>query len=327
MSKHQLRHDQVCQNCGESVEKRFCSNCGQENTETRRSFGHLFRHFVEDLTHYDGAFWKTLKYLLFRPAYLTKEYLAGKRMSFVPPVKLYIFISFVTFFLPYVLPEPPDSAEYTSRRKERSDRITRIDTVIQDVSFNVNYELVLLPNSYNSIAQLDSVQRSMPPSARMAPLSRWMHVKAIGMRQYSPLELGDKFFGSFMRHFPKVLFVFMPLFALVLWLFHGKRRWLYFDHAIFTLHYFSFILLVFNLLSLAEEFFFLGDSVGSTISMSIFLLLTIAVFIYFFVAHKKMYSETKLTSFVKSTLIYALNLGIFSTVLIVSALITLFNIH
>jgi len=147
------------------------------------------------------------------------------------------------------------------------------------------------------------------------------------MRQYSPLELGDKFFGSFMNHFPKVLFVFMPLFALVLWLFHGKRRWLYFDHAIFTLHYFSFILLVFNLLSVAEEFFFLGDSVGSTVAMSIFLLLTIAVFVYFFVAHKRMYGETILISFVKSTLIYALNLAIFFMILIASGLITLFNIH
>ncbi|MES2680191.1 MAG: DUF3667 domain-containing protein [Bacteroidota bacterium] len=322
MSRRRLRPDQICKNCNEIVEKRFCGNCGQENTETRQSFGHLLRHFVEDLTHYDGAFWKTIKYLLLRPAFLTKEYLAGKRVSFVPPIRLYIFISFVTFLLPYVLPEPPDSVEYTSIRKERSDRIGRIDTLIEDISFNINYELVLLPTRYKTLDQLDSAQLRLPPSQRIGAVSRWINMKSFGMRQYSPMELGDKFFGSFMGNFPKVLFVFMPLFALVLWLFHGKKRWLYFDHAIFTLHYFSFILLVFNLLSVAEEFFFLGDAVGQNISVVIFLLLVIAVFIYFFIAHKKMYCETRLISF-----IYALNLIIFYFISVTAGLITLLNIH
>ena len=122
MAHHELRNDKTCLNCFHVVESRFCPNCGQENTETRKSFGHLITHFVEDFTHYDNAFWTTIKYLLFKPALLTKEYLSGKRQLFVPPVKLYIFVSFVTFFLLSVLPSEFDSI--SGSEKEPTSKAT-----------------------------------------------------------------------------------------------------------------------------------------------------------------------------------------------------------
>jgi hypothetical protein len=111
MSSH-LRANKECLNCGYTVDRAYCSNCGQKNTETRQPFLHLFAHFIEDLTHYDGAFWKTIKHLLFRPARLTKEYLQGKRQTYVPPVKLYIFISFVTFFTIIALSKTEDYDDF-----------------------------------------------------------------------------------------------------------------------------------------------------------------------------------------------------------------------
>ena len=99
MSKEKLRIDKNCLNCQQTVKHRYCPHCGQENTEITKSFHHLFTHFFEDLTHYDSSFWKTIIYLFFKPAALTKEYLSGKRLSFLAPIRLYIFISFITFFL------------------------------------------------------------------------------------------------------------------------------------------------------------------------------------------------------------------------------------
>ena len=110
MSNHNsIRKDKTCLNCNYVVEKRFCPNCGQENTDTRKTFSHLFVHFFEDLTHYENAFWKTIKNLILRPSALTKEYLSGKRLSYLAPVRLYIFISFVTFLLIAVFPNDPKS--------------------------------------------------------------------------------------------------------------------------------------------------------------------------------------------------------------------------
>ena len=109
MSKSPLRKDKTCLSCRHVVENRYCPNCGQENIDTRKTFHHLFIHFFEDLTHYENAFWKTIKNLYFKPASLTKEYLSGKRLSYLAPVRLYIFISFVTFFLIAVIPSNEDA--------------------------------------------------------------------------------------------------------------------------------------------------------------------------------------------------------------------------
>jgi hypothetical protein len=338
MSKRHLRQDPICQNCGTHVEERFCGHCGQENTETRQSFGHLFRHFVEDLTHYDGAFWRTMKYLLFKPAYLTKEFLKGRRASFVPPVRLYIFVSFVTFLLPYMLPEYEEDAEHeesteqvvndTIEAARIRDSIALVqinDSIANDTTDHVSYEvgdgLLHIPRKYKTVKQLDSAQALLPESQRLSPVARWMNVRSIGLQKYTRRELGEKFAESFARSFPKTLFIYLPLFAFVLWLFHGKRRWMYFDHAIFTLHFFSFILLVFNLLSIVGTFAGLNGQVLT------FLLVIFAIFIYFLMAHRRMYEESRVISFLKSMVIYTINSIIFILLLLVMMAWTLFTLH
>ncbi|WP_185144994.1 DUF3667 domain-containing protein [Epilithonimonas vandammei] len=104
MSHGKLREEKDCLNCGHIIEEKYCPNCGQQNIKTRQQFHYLFTHFIEDFTHYDGQFWGTLKNLVFKPGKLTNTYLEGKRQKFVPPVKLYIFTSFITFFLFAVFP-------------------------------------------------------------------------------------------------------------------------------------------------------------------------------------------------------------------------------
>src|SRR5690606_19033108 len=91
--------DKTCLNCGHRVEEQYCPNCGQENIEVKQPFHYLFANFFENFTSYDSQFWKTIGNLLFSPGTLTKEYIQGKRKQYVPPAKLYIFISFLTFFI------------------------------------------------------------------------------------------------------------------------------------------------------------------------------------------------------------------------------------
>lgn len=80
---------------------RYCQNCGQENLEPKETFLHLVTHFVNDVTHFDGKFFSTLKLLLFRPGFLSKEYVKGRRMSYLHPIRMYVFTSalfFIIFF-------------------------------------------------------------------------------------------------------------------------------------------------------------------------------------------------------------------------------------
>ena len=98
MKKH-YRHENDCLNCGTTLEGKFCHNCGQENLQIKESFGHMMNHAISDYFHFDHQFFHTLKPLLFKPGYLTNEYMAGRRVQYLHPVKMYIFISLVYFLL------------------------------------------------------------------------------------------------------------------------------------------------------------------------------------------------------------------------------------
>src|SRR4030095_10871822 len=88
-----------CLNCGTAVMGRYCHVCGQENIEPKESFWHLVTHFFNDVTHFDGKFFITLKDLLLKPGFLTKEYMIGKRASYLNPVRMYVFTSAIFFLL------------------------------------------------------------------------------------------------------------------------------------------------------------------------------------------------------------------------------------
>jgi hypothetical protein len=140
--QHHLRTDKTCLNCGAAIQDRYCSHCGQENTEPKEKTSHLVRHFFEDITHYDSKFFITLKYLLFYPGLLTKEYLAGKSARFLNPVRMYIFISFV-FFLVLFLKK--DKKEENAQEAENIEMRGKINRQLADSLRNA----ALLKNNAN----------------------------------------------------------------------------------------------------------------------------------------------------------------------------------
>jgi hypothetical protein len=373
MSKKPLRNDKTCLNCNHVVAERFCPNCGQENIETRKTFHHLFIHFFEDLTHYENAFWKTLKNLLLKPASLTKEYLSGKRMSYLAPVRLYIFVSFITFFVISFLP----SKEINDNQKNEKDgdvmqQENRKVGVVK-LSFNEKTEVKLAsPQSlkikqlyeegkltkkekdtlisyaeksfekqnenfyfgerkFKSLKELDSIQKfEKNESKKLNKLEYWIAVKFFKItHKNSKEEIKDKFLDSFQHNIPKALFIYMPIFAFLLWLFHNKKRWYYFDHGIFTLHFFSFLLtivLLYNLLTYFTDLLNI-ELINDYFSNLLSLVMVVWVVIYFFKANKQFYNETRFISRLKSSVLFIINLIFITLVLSGLVIYSFINIH
>jgi hypothetical protein len=355
MSKSHLRKDKTCLNCRHVVEQRFCPNCGQENTESRKTFHHLFIHFFEDLTHYENAFWRTIKNLLFKPSSLTKEYLSGKRLSYLAPVRLYIFISFITFFLITVIPNSEDhliKAKQTTttpvidKNGNKKDSIISTTTGLSKIiakqeaeenerdtanyNFKDNDSSWIFSSRFKSVAQLDSVQKLGPASKRMSALKYWFERKALLVtKNNTNTEIIEKFKESFVHNFSKVLFIYMPIFAFFLWLFHGKKRWFYFDHGIFTLHYFSFLLLMVLLLFLVDLLLtsFGESSVITVINTGLHIVGFVWMFYYFFPAHHRFYGESRMISFIKSIALFVINSLLIILILVMFAVYTFINLH
>ena len=104
MSHRPERKEKDCLNCGTTVQGRYCHVCGQENVEPKETFFGMVTHFFNDITHFDGKFFTTLKDLLFKPGFLSAEYMKGRRMSYLNPVRMYVFTSAI-FFLIFFQPQ------------------------------------------------------------------------------------------------------------------------------------------------------------------------------------------------------------------------------
>lgn len=88
-----------CKNCSTEIEGQFCHFCGQRYHDHKESFGELAYEFVSDFLHFDSRFFKTVLPLIFQPGKLTKSYNEGKQRSQFHPIRLYLFSSFIYFFL------------------------------------------------------------------------------------------------------------------------------------------------------------------------------------------------------------------------------------
>lgn len=367
MSHGKIREDKTCLNCGHQVEERYCPACGQENIERRQPFHFLFTHFVEDFTHYDGQFWGTVKNLLFKPGKLTNVYLEGKRQKFVPPVKLYIFVSFVTFFVfalfPMVNVNFGNRDDAASSKGKFIDKITSIDTqqMLDSIKAkkNLTAEDSLTIKGISALsdsAKIDNLQETFEMDKKIddnigygAYKTRKSYdsatAKSPSFFDFIQVPIAHKFFElkekgitkeeilknmmekSF-HNLPKALFIYLPLFAFFLWIFHSKKKWWYFDHGIFTLHYFSFLLMNILLIFLIAKLISLSN-IGF-INLLLYLVLSallLYIIAYFFIAHRRVYRAHGIVSFFIGSMLFALNFFAFMVLVVGLALISFLMIH
>lgn len=115
MSHLKERKEKNCLNCQATLYGRYCHVCGQENLEPKETVWHLVQHFFNDITHFDGKFFSTVKYLLRKPGFLSAEYVAGRRMSYLNPIRMYVFTSAIFFIILYSISKP-NFADKTGER-------------------------------------------------------------------------------------------------------------------------------------------------------------------------------------------------------------------
>ena len=88
-----------CENCSSVVEQNFCPACGQSSRVHRGTILQVGRDALGDFWAFDSKFFWSFLPLLFQPGLLTVEYLAGKRARYISPVRLYVFVTLVFFWL------------------------------------------------------------------------------------------------------------------------------------------------------------------------------------------------------------------------------------
>jgi Protein of unknown function (DUF3667) len=345
---HHLRHDKTCLNCGATVEERFCTCCGQENLVPKETVGHLVRHFFEDITHFDGKFFVTIKDLILRPGFLTREYVAGRRMSYLNPIRMYIFISAIFFIALFAstdeaAPQPEDhtygvnlfrqqladslrSAKGDSLQKLFNGKMAaRLDSLktVKDSSqdLNLNYgsagmvKIDITENKYNTLREYDSVQRTLPDTAKDKGMMHW--ILRNNVRQKEKHDGRNKVHIEVDVHhdIPKIMFLILPLFALYVSWFYSREKYYYVNHAIFSVHFHCFIFLLFLFMLLLAKVI-----PGAWTPLILVAITPIPVFVYLVAALHGMYRQSFWLTLGKGAaigLLYAITLALASTLLMI----------
>ena len=89
-----------CKNCEQAFDEayEFCPHCGQKDKD-ELTIGVLFYNTISNYFSFDARFFKSFIPLLFRPGYLAAKFIEGKRLLYLHPAQMYLFISVLFFFL------------------------------------------------------------------------------------------------------------------------------------------------------------------------------------------------------------------------------------
>ncbi len=308
----------ICSNCGQTVEKKFCSNCGQKYIAHKENAWHLVLHFFEDITHFDSRFYKSMLPLLFQPGFLTQQYNEGKRTKYLNPVRMYIFISFV-FFLVKLMPtthlakgNPDDVVSYdfnndgvkkVTRKQEETELNDGVNTTI---SFGT-FKLAVKSDSTKVYSQhqiKDSIE-AIEAKPNLSYIERLTEAQSFKLSHMDKDVLKENLSHNYGKNIPKVMFILLPLFALLLKLLYRRSRIYFVDHAIFSIHFHCFVFLNFllqHLLSALSSWHFILN-----------LLLWLGLLVYLFIAMKKVYKQGSGKTMLKFGLLigsYSLFIGI-----------------
>ena len=95
---HDGPHPPNCENCLAALRGPYCHECGQHGHNPLKSFKHALEDVFESFWHVDGRIFRTLRDLLL-PWRVINNYLGGQRVRYIPPLRIFVILSLVTFFV------------------------------------------------------------------------------------------------------------------------------------------------------------------------------------------------------------------------------------
>jgi hypothetical protein len=217
--KNEIYIPRVCRNCGFEDAGNYCSRCGQSFGELKKPFRVIFTDLLSSLS-LDSRIFRTIPVFLFQPGRITVEFLQGKRKKYMPPVRLYLFLSILFFFV----------VRYAADRQ--------IDDIVQvrQNGQTVNVDTVLNQRGIIDITTDVGTDTEAETESRL------------GERISRVINDRELYVNNFLNNLSYALFLLMPLFALLLQILYIRRNRYYIEHLIFSLNIHSFALFLMSMI-------------------------------------------------------------------------------
>ncbi len=289
----EVRH---CENCDAVLAGEYCSQCGQRH---RAHPVHHFWHFVseatEDLTHADSRLWQTMIALLFRPGFLTREFLDGRRVRYLPPVRLYLVVSVIYFivagvhsqfsrpFVP-VFSSNGNSFQYHYAPAAGASGPGAATRTPKRVAAGSGVGLARTPaQTQRSCEKLGTIM-----GGQGGWLARFGSRVKRGCLAATTSGGAQRLSQSFERNLERAMFLLLPLLALVMKPLYIKPPRHYVEHLLFLLHNQAFLFVVLGLNVLLEMIGVSGWMAGVVHAAT-----AVYVPIYFYLAMRRVYRQSR----------------------------------
>jgi hypothetical protein len=324
--KRKVRKTTHCLNCNHAFEheENYCPSCGQFNSDTKVSFGVLLDDFAKDYFTFDSKLFRSLFPLLFKPGFLTKEYAKGRRMHYIPPLRMYLFVSFIFFLFNTPsfnvgnngkikdtgLFEVAGDSATTQKLQAAGKEISDTGMEFKNVSFERD-------NSFERIIELSKNETLSPRQillkAGTEPTARREFM--VGKLQKIMNNDVKSLIAYIFSHLPFMMLLVLPFFAMIMKLVYIRSNTLYIEHLTHLLHLQTFVFLA--------MLFTQGINSLSTFSISGYVtLLTLG---YVLISLKKVYRQRWAKTAVKATfllILYPVIIAIFFAGNVIISLIT-----
>ena len=276
-----------CANCATPIEGDFCSQCGQRTKEFNVPVREFAQDFASEALSLDSRLLTTLKPLFFKPGAVPRDYVAGHRARFVPPVRLYVFASVAMFLL------------MTLGSGLTSDNTTVGPNAVDAASGA-------------SQAEAETETASTADSQETGETSFERRLETRIVRGLQRVEQDSRAFTrDFVDWLAKAMFFLLPAFAVLLKMVYRRR--LYVQHLVFTVYYYSFVFLV-------VAFMLLPAAVGLGWITGWLQISLLAVPPYLLLGMKRFYAESWLKTVAKFVFVSAAY-GFMSGVVMVAVLL------
>ena len=270
-----------CLNCKTELHGKYCHVCGQKATYEKLTIKEFILEYLNIAFVWDTHLIKTLWKLISKPGFLTKEYISGKFIAYMHPLKLNMFLLFVfvTFLLLFNSTEDMGNSIKNLTRNEIIQPVLQISLQMEKAEYAMQvessprdtiqlYAPLLVFESLSGIITGFDIDSADPDSTAVwtASVPRYLiEDKALilnedGNYQFNPeynteasqTEILEKVWAKVVvlatKYFPLLIILTAPLLALLLRILHRKGKHSMFKHFIFSLHYTAFLEMVIILL-------------------------------------------------------------------------------
>ena len=106
----------ICLNCATTYTGNYCNGCGQSRNTPRYRLSNALRNIAGGFFNIDNGFGRTLLELLYRPGYMIRDFIGGKRVEYFRPFQT-LFILAALYIMTVQLVDPD-----ALNRKEQSEQ-------------------------------------------------------------------------------------------------------------------------------------------------------------------------------------------------------------